>query len=218
MRIVFNQLICFLAFILTIQMSFALFDNALEKPWFCRAKDCPIYEVLEMREDYEIRIYHPSKWVSTIVETDDYLAAQMLGYYRLFRYFHGNNNKYMNISMTYPIWISSNNMEQEGDVKYKISFYLPWIFQTEEQEAPLPLDDTVFISDLPAFKVASLENFGYMTQWRLKDKTYELAAKLDRDGKSYRKDMTCSALYNYPWKIRGRYNEIWLLLDKKLSF
>lgn len=42
-------------------------------------------------QDYEIRTYHPTKWMSTSVSGMDLEAAMNTGFRRLFKYIQGEN-------------------------------------------------------------------------------------------------------------------------------
>lgn len=43
-------------------------------------------------EDYEVRTYHPSKWVSTTLSGMQWDTAMNTGFRRLFNYIQGNND------------------------------------------------------------------------------------------------------------------------------
>ncbi|XP_056261727.1 heme-binding protein 2 isoform X2 [Seriola aureovittata] len=61
----------------------ALFSSGLQNPKFTAEE--------KKGEDYEIRTYHATKWVSTSLSGMQLDAAMNTGFRRLFRYIQGNN-------------------------------------------------------------------------------------------------------------------------------
>jgi hypothetical protein len=180
-----------------------------KKPWFCHNNDCPIYELLDKKEEYEIRYLRESKWASIEIETDNYLWAQMVGYYKLFRYFKGRNDQDKHLPMTAPVHTFSYSSKK---TTYRISFYLPYEYQMG-QAIPVPTDSSIQICTVPGMKQAVREFGGYIYEEKqVVDHLNLLRSKLDDEGTTYLDEYEMSATYDNPFRMRGRHNEVSVIL------
>ena len=67
-----------------------------EEPSFCNTNQCPVFEVVEEFDGYELRRYPAATWVSTIYEANNPAEADgMVGtaFNKLFNYIDGQNEE-----------------------------------------------------------------------------------------------------------------------------
>uniref|UniRef100_A0A8D0EP59 Heme-binding protein 2 n=1 Tax=Strix occidentalis caurina TaxID=311401 RepID=A0A8D0EP59_STROC len=93
--------------------------------------------------DYELRQYETAKWVSTVIRGETQKEAMRQGFWKLFRYIQGKNDKEMKIDMTVPVTC----LIKSGCADFKISFFVPF----EHQDSPpQPTDSDVFLEERKA--------------------------------------------------------------------
>jgi len=112
------------------------------------AIDKPEYVVLQKTGELEIRQYPTLIVARTRVEAD-FEDAGNLAFRRLAGYIFGGNSGDQKISMTAPVTMAP---EPSGGGAYWISFFMPAEYQLFD--LPVPTDDTVEITRLPAAKMA----------------------------------------------------------------
>ena len=64
------------------------------KPAFCNGNECPVFEVLEAGEGYELRRYPAATWVSTMYYANNPAEGDQLqgvAFGKLFNYIDGQN-------------------------------------------------------------------------------------------------------------------------------
>ena len=138
------------------------------------------YTVLEKEGKFEIRQYPSYLIAETMVETDFNDAANV-AFRRLFNYISGNNKTKESISMTAPVnqMASSEkiamtapvNQKQSGE-KYFISFVMPSKYSLET--LPEPLDPTITVKEIPAYKAAAIRYSGTWSKKRYESKRASL--------------------------------------------
>uniref|UniRef100_A0A8B9C8X2 HEBP2 protein n=1 Tax=Anser brachyrhynchus TaxID=132585 RepID=A0A8B9C8X2_9AVES len=91
-------------------------------------------------KDYELRQYETAKWVSTVIRGETQKEALRQGFWKLFHYIQGKNEKEMKIDMTVPVTC----LVKHGCADFKVSFFVPF----EHQDSPpQPTDSDVFIEE-----------------------------------------------------------------------
>jgi hypothetical protein len=121
-------------------LAFALF---LLIPWMAMAYERPAYEVLEKRDDFEVRGYPPY----LVAETDVSGTFQSTGneaFRRLAGYLFGDNRSREKTEMTAPV--TQTRGDEEG--AYVFAFVMPSKYTRET--LPEPLDERVRIREVPA--------------------------------------------------------------------
>uniref|UniRef100_A0A8C3TI62 Uncharacterized protein n=1 Tax=Catharus ustulatus TaxID=91951 RepID=A0A8C3TI62_CATUS len=71
-------------------------------------------------EDYELRQYETAKWVSTVIRGETQKEAMRQGFWKLFHYIQGKNEKEVKIDMTVPVTC----LVKSGCTDFKISFFV----------------------------------------------------------------------------------------------
>jgi len=179
------------------------------KPFFCKNHECPIFDVLQKTEHYELRRYHPGTWVSTSIEYfgfPDKMAKKGM-FWKLFRYIKGANQNNEKIDMTVPV-ITKITPGRCPYCKstYTMSFYLEWRLQ---ETAPQPTERGVFLTHLPEKKFYVRSFGGRSTKEISLDHAIELGVSLGCT-RRYITDNWYTAGYDSPWTHLNRHNEVWL--------
>ncbi|XP_023347632.1 heme-binding protein 2 [Eurytemora carolleeae] len=172
------------------------------------------YTVLKEHQGWEEREFPATKWISTEVfsisvhDSEESRAA----FYRLFDYIDGQNSEGMKIPMTAPV--SRRIIAGEGpncESNFTMSFFIPSNLQ---ENAPLPLDSTVYIEERAAFKVAAKRFGGFPTsdiEFAIQAaELYELAFN---EGLELTDVPLWTAGFDGPNVITNRRNEVWLEIN-----
>ncbi len=164
------------------------------------------YTVLEKEGKFEIRQYSSYLMAETVVETDFNDAANV-AFRRLFKYISGNNKTKEEISMTAPVnqmgssekisMTAPVNQQQSGE-KYSVSFVMPSKYSL--QTLPEPLDPTVIVKEIPAFKAAAIRYSGTWGKKRYEAKKASLEEFLKRK-ELVPKEEPVFARYNAPFEL-----------------
>ncbi|KAL3821327.1 hypothetical protein ACJIZ3_007232 [Penstemon smallii] len=102
-------------------------------PPTCNRIECPSYDLIHTGNDFEIRRYNSSVWISTqpIIDTS-FVAATRTGFRKLFDYIQGNNDNQQKIEMTGPVITEVKH--SDGPSSFVVSFYVP---KKNQDTAPL---------------------------------------------------------------------------------
>ncbi|KAK2541411.1 hypothetical protein Q9966_003975 [Columba livia] len=110
-----------------------------------------------MVKDYELHQYETAKWVSTVIQGETQKEAMCQGFWKLFHYIQGKNEKEMKIDMTLPVTC----LIKSGCADFKISFFMPF----EHQDSlPQPTNLYVFIKGRKAAAVFVRSFGGFASQ------------------------------------------------------
>ncbi|KAJ8900689.1 hypothetical protein K2173_025500 [Erythroxylum novogranatense] len=105
-------------------------------PPTCDRIECPAYDVIEVGNGYDIRLYNSTVWMSTSAIQDiSFVKATRTGFLQLFEYIQGKNSYNKKIEMTAPV--ITEVLPSDGpfcESSFAISFYVP----KENQENPPP--------------------------------------------------------------------------------
>lgn len=160
-------------------------------------------------EDYEIRTYHATNWVSTSLSGTDWDAAMSTGFHRLFKYIGGTNQNKVKVEMTAPV--SCRVVPGAGpacESQFTVSFYIP---EEHQSAPPQPTDPDVFIENRKAFTAYVRTFGGFANEQSKRDELLKLLESLKRDGAEYVDQPFYVAGYDSPFKLTNRRNEVWIL-------
>jgi hypothetical protein len=134
------------------------------------------YTVLEKEDEFEIRRYDPYLEAVTLVDAD-FQDAGNIAFRRLFDYISGNNRSAESIAMTAPVnqqpasqkiaMTAPVNQQSVGD-RYVVSFVMPSEYTLDT--LPQPVDTSVVIKEVPAYKAAAIRYSGTWSQKRYEAK------------------------------------------------
>ncbi len=171
-----------------------------------RSADEPSYDV---RNDYgHIQIRHyPTLVVAQTEINAEYKTASSLGFQRLAGYIFGNNKKQQSIAMTAPVIqeqaaerlsMTAPVMQQKSGTVWLMAFVLPKNYSL--LTAPVPLDSSVLIQEIPGKEVAVIRYSGSLSEQGIEEKSVELANWLV---KQHYKAISPprSAAYDPPWTL-----------------
>lgn len=172
------------------------------------------YNVLKDNANIQIRQYKPLVTAQTEVEAN-FETASSKAFQRLFDYISGNNKKQQKIAMTTPviqekqsekIAMTAPVFQEKSGKTWFMSFVLPGDYTLAN--APVPLDSTVVLKEVPSKKVAVLTYTGFLSEQAIDEKTNELKSWLESNG--YKAiSLSRSAGFNPPWTLPFlRRNEI----------
>jgi SOUL heme-binding protein len=164
------------------------------------------YDVLKDNAHIQIRQYKPLLTAQTEVDAS-YDEASKKAFQRLFDYISGNNKTQQKIAMTAPVIQEKQSEEiamtapvfQEKSGKtWFMSFVLPADYTLAT--APVPLDSTIVLKEVPSKKVAVLSYSGFLSEQSIAEKTKELQSWLDANGYKA-KASPRSAGFDPPWTL-----------------
>ncbi|MCJ8743811.1 hypothetical protein PDJAM_G00098500 [Pangasius djambal] len=163
-------------------------------------------------EDYEVRTYHTTRWVSTTVSGMEQEEALSTGFKRLFRYIQGNNEKQVKVDMTAPVTCLINPGEGPScESSFSVSFYLPEEHQAEPPKASIP---EIFIENRKEFTVFVRTFGGFANSQNTRDELLKLIESLKRDGMRFKEAPYYRVGYDSPFKLVNRRNEVWLIQEE----
>jgi DNA gyrase inhibitor GyrI len=179
-----------------------------------RSSDEPSYQVLNDYGHIQIRQY-PALVIAQTEVNADYKNSSGQGFQRLAGYIFGNNKKQQKLAMTAPVIqeqhaetmaMTAPVIQQKSGGIWLMAFVLPTGYSVAS--APIPLDPTVLIKEIPSKKIAVIQYSGSLSEQGIEEKSEELKNWLSKQG--YKAISTPrSAAYDPPWTLAFlRRNEI----------
>ncbi|KAK1889092.1 Heme-binding protein 2 [Dissostichus eleginoides] len=154
----------------------ALFSTGLQNPKYTEGEK-------KEGQDYEIRTYLATNWVSTTLSDMEWDAALSAGFRKLFKYIQGNNQ---NSESGDDAPVSCRVDPGAGpacESQFTVSFYIP-----EEHQAapPQPSDPDVFVEHRKEF-TAYVRTYGGFSNEKIKrEELLKLIESLKRDAVHYK--------------------------------
>ncbi|MED6268648.1 hypothetical protein CHARACLAT_024487 [Characodon lateralis] len=182
-------------------MGQVLFSTGLKNPKFTAEEP--------KGQDYEIRTYHPSKWVSTTLSGMQGDECMKTGFRRLFSYIQGNNKNKAKVEMTAPV--TCHVVPGAGpacESQFTMSFYIPDELQANPPE---PSDPDVFMEDRKEFTAYVRTYGGFSNDNMKREELLKLLESLKKDGVEFVDKPYYTAGYDSPFKLTNRRNEVWVL-------
>ncbi|XP_072015637.1 heme-binding protein 2-like [Amphiura filiformis] len=186
--------------------------NADKSPKFCNGLDCPEFTVLKQTDEYDIRAYEQSAWVSTEILGMDFDKAGEEAFGRLFAYISGANEAKEKVPMTAPV--ITRVIPGAGpacESNFTISFFVPFKFQSN---TPKPTADNVFLSSIEKHEAYVRSFPGYANQDKYLKEAEALGQALLNTTTPYRQDFFYTAGYDAPFKPFNRHNEVWFFAEE----
>ncbi|XP_012689226.1 heme-binding protein 2 [Clupea harengus] len=175
-------------------------------------KECLMYNSICKGDDYEVRHYETSKWVSADSESFFMEVAINRAFWKLFKYIQGANDAGLKIDMTSPVVIKTKDGTSMWQSSvYTVSFLLPSTFQ-QGQTPPTPTDSSVYFHEMSDMKVYVKSYGGWLMGLSSRMKSRELRNSLDAVAASYDRDYHCDVGYDSPMKMIDRHNEVWYMV------
>jgi hypothetical protein len=182
------------------------------RPSFCKDRDCPHFKT-QLMGDLEVRNYEGSYWATVSHLSDSPTKSLFHSYHILFSYFHGQNSEQKRIPMTVPVilYIPSREESSHGIRNFTTGFFLPDYYQNDISSLPHPQNSQIKITKCSEKRVA-VEGFqGYAVKRTTQDALKRLVRKLLVAEQSYKEGYVL-AVYDNPFKLLHRHNEVWIEL------
>ncbi|XP_013406655.1 heme-binding protein 2 [Lingula anatina] len=174
--------------------------------------ETPSYTVVRKNEDYEERAYPATMWVSTTEKGMDHSYSVRQGFWKLFNYIQGKNEKDMKIDMTAPV--ATRILPGAGpncENTFTVSFF---IGKKHEGNPPKPTNPDVFLEEWPAKHVFVRSFGGFANDDKWIDHSQALANSLQKNDEPIAQDYYYTAGYDSPFKMFNRTNEVWFEKQK----
>ncbi|GAA6091956.1 heme-binding protein 2 [Tachysurus ichikawai] len=163
-------------------------------------------------DDYEVRRYSTTQWVSTTVSGSEQDEALSTGFRRLFKYIQGNNDKQVKVDMTSPVTCLINPGDGPScESSFTVSFYLP---EEHQAEPPKPSIPEIIFENRKEFTVFVRTFGGFANSQNTREELLKLTESLKRDGMKFKEAPYYRVGYDSPFKLVNRRNEVWLIQEE----
>ncbi|XP_022717433.1 heme-binding protein 2 [Durio zibethinus] len=193
-------------------------------PPTCNRIECPTFDVIQAGNDYEIRRYNSTVWMSTSsIQGISLVEATRTGFLQLFDYIQGNNKYEQQIEMTAPV--ITEVLPSDGpfcESSFTVSFYVPKVNQANP-----PAAEGLHVQRWKSTYVAIRQFSGFVTDYNVGEEAAALEASLEgtawsaaieKTRKADASSVYTVAQYNSPFEFSDRVNEIWILFDMEDEF
>ncbi|XP_029011347.1 heme-binding protein 1 [Betta splendens] len=179
---------------------------------FCtESKECVEYELVCKTDEYEVRHYSPTRWVSTDAEAYFMGVGAALAFRRLFQYISGANEGGVQMEMTAPVLVKiPEETTMWEPAIYTLSFPLP---AAHQDRPPAPTTDKLYFTEMPAVDMYVRSYGGWMLSVTSRLHAHLLTKELDRVRASYNHSYHYAVGYDSPLKLLNRHNEVWYVAE-----
>ncbi|XP_008314532.1 uncharacterized protein soul5l [Cynoglossus semilaevis] len=179
---------------------------------FCtESKECLQYELVCKTDEYEVRHYSPTRWVSTDAEAYFMGVGAAMAFRRLFQYITGANDEAIQMEMTAPVLVKiPEETKMWEPAIYTLSFPLPAAYQ---DKPPAPTCDKLYFTEMPEMDVYVRSYGGWMLSVTSRLHTHRLNKELERVRASFNHSYHYGVGYDSPLKLLNRHNEVWYISE-----
>ncbi|XP_030287789.1 uncharacterized protein soul5l [Sparus aurata] len=179
---------------------------------FCtESKECLEYELVCKTDEYEVRHYSPTRWVSTDAEAYFMGVGAAMAFRRLFQYITGANDGGIQMEMTAPVLVKiPEETKMWEPAVYTLNFPLPAAYQ---DKPPAPTNDKLYFTEMPEMDVYVRSYGGWMLSVTSRLHAHLLTKELERVRASYNHSYHYGVGYDSPLKLLNRHNEVWYVAD-----
>ncbi|XP_075869272.1 uncharacterized protein soul5l [Nelusetta ayraudi] len=179
---------------------------------FCtESKECVEYELVCKTDEYEVRHYSHTRWVSTDAEAYFMGVGAAMAFRRLFQYITGANEGGVQMEMTAPVLVKiPEETKMWEPAVYTLNFPLPAAYQ---DEPPAPTSDKLYFTVMPEMDVYVRSYGGWMLSVTSRLYAHMLTKELERVGASYNHSYHYGVGYDSPLKLLNRHNEVWYVAE-----
>ncbi|XP_051240266.1 uncharacterized protein soul5l isoform X1 [Dicentrarchus labrax] len=182
---------------------------------FCtESKECLEYELVCKTDEYEVRHYSPTRWVSTDAEAYFMGVGAAMAFRRLFQYITGANEGGIQMEMTAPVLVKiPEETKMWEPAVYTLNFPLPAAYQ---EKPPAPTNDKLYFTEMPEMDVYVRSYGGWMLSVTSRLHAHLLTKELERVRASYNHSYHYGVGYDSPLKLLNRHNEVWYVADGQI--
>uniref|UniRef100_A0A8C4IGC0 Heme-binding protein 1 n=1 Tax=Dicentrarchus labrax TaxID=13489 RepID=A0A8C4IGC0_DICLA len=179
---------------------------------FCtESKECLEYELVCKTDEYEVRHYSPTRWVSTDAEAYFMGVGAAMAFRRLFQYITGANEGGIQMEMTAPVLVKiPEETKMWEPAVYTLNFPLPAAYQ---EKPPAPTNDKLYFTEMPEMDVYVRSYGGWMLSVTSRLHAHLLTKELERVRASYNHSYHYGVGYDSPLKLLNRHNEVWYVAN-----
>ncbi|XP_034043285.1 uncharacterized protein soul5l isoform X2 [Thalassophryne amazonica] len=179
---------------------------------FCtESKECLEYELVCKTDEYEVRRYTPTRWVSTDAEAYFMGVGAAMAFRRLFQYITGANEGGVQMEMTAPVLVKiPEETKMWEPAIYTLNFPLPAAYQ---DKPPTPTSDKLYFTEMPEMDVYVRSYGGWMLSVTSRLHAHLLTKELQRVRASYNHTYHYGVGYDSPLKLLNRHNEVWYVAE-----
>ncbi|XP_053275776.1 uncharacterized protein soul5l [Pleuronectes platessa] len=179
---------------------------------FCtESKECLQFELVCKTDEYEVRHYSPTRWVSTDAEAYFMGVGAAMAFRRLFQYITGANDGGVQMDMTAPVLVKIPEETRMWEPAiYTLSFPLPAAYQ---DKPPTPTCDKLYFTEMPEMDVYVRSYGGWMLSVTSRLQSHMLTKELQRVRASYNHSYHYGVGYDSPLKLLNRHNEVWYVAE-----
>ncbi|XP_061889510.1 uncharacterized protein LOC133639864 [Entelurus aequoreus] len=179
---------------------------------FCtESKECLQFEVVCKTDEYEVRHYSPTRWVSTDAEAYFMGVGAAMAFRRLFQYITGANEAGVQMDMTAPVLVKiPEETKMWEPAIYTLNFPLPAAYQ---DKPPAPTNDKLYFTEMPEMDVYVRSYGGWMLSVTSRLHAHLLTKELERVRASYNHSYHYGVGYDSPLKLLNRHNEVWYVAE-----
>ncbi|XP_077574660.1 heme-binding protein 2 [Stigmatopora nigra] len=179
---------------------------------FCtESKECLEFQLLCKTDEYEVRHYSPTRWVSTDAEAYFMGVGAAMAFRRLFQYITGANEAGVQMEMTAPVLVKiPEETKMWEPAVYTLNFPLPRAYQ---EKAPAPTNDKLYFTEMPEMDVYVRGYGGWMLSVTSRLHAHLLTKELERVRAAYNRTYHYGVGYDSPLKLLNRHNEVWYIAE-----
>ncbi|XP_026215041.1 heme-binding protein 1 isoform X2 [Anabas testudineus] len=205
---VFISAFAFLALVVSAEGSVGVSTNTS----FCtESKECLEYELVCKTDEYEVRHFSPTRWVSTDAEAYFMGVGAALAFRRLFQYINGANQGGVQMEMSAPVLVKiPEETTMWEPAIYTLNFLLPAAYQ---DKPPAPTNDKLYFTEMPEVDMYVRSYGGWMLSVTSRLHAHLLTNELDRVRASYNHSYHYAVGYDSPLKLLNRHNEVWYVAE-----
>ncbi|XP_019717340.1 uncharacterized protein soul5l [Hippocampus comes] len=179
---------------------------------FCtETKECLDFEAVCKTDEYEVRHYSPTRWVSTDAEAYFMGVGAAMAFRRLFQYITGANEAGIQMEMTAPVLVKIPEETKMWELAvYTLHFLLPQAYQ---DKPPAPTNDKLYFTEMPEMDVYVRSYGGWMLSVTSRLHAHLLTTELERVRAPYNHTFHYGVGYDSPFKLLNRHNEVWYVAE-----
>nr|XP_057925879.1 uncharacterized protein soul5l [Doryrhamphus excisus] len=179
---------------------------------FCtESKECLQFDMVCRTDEYEVRHYSPTRWVSTDAEAYFMGVGAAMAFRRLFQYITGANEAGIQMEMTAPVLVKiPEETKMWEPAVYTLNFPLPAAYQ---DKPPAPTNDKLYFTEMPEMHVYVRSYGGWMLSVTSRLHAHLLTKELERVRATYNHSYHYGVGYDSPLKLLNRHNEVWYVAE-----
>eukprot|EP01147_Barroeca_monosierra_P007625 gene7625-575_t len=188
--------------------------TATKGPSFCHGLDCPPFTVLNKTSQYEVRAYNRTMWARTHIAGQTFDQCQQTGVTlmasdlnlitcTILSTIFGNNVDKQKIAMTTPVLIS---VRPDQSLEHDVSFMVPF---DKQPNPPRPAAANIYLT-YDAKHVSYVKSFpGFASGSSVTEAANQLSQALQAENLPFNSTVYYAAIYDGPYKLFDRHNEVW---------